>query len=218
MNLEEIESFSDNTYLDPDYFDKIGASLHPGKRNKPRRVPDSTLGLLATIARHFLTLIPVNFSERCDSDQCYWENIDEKDPSTLKLLTPSNLAFLVLVLQHYLPRWKWEAARRRRRTYGSKITLGEEPKLFFVDGIAGKEAKDRFSQLEEYFRFRFFPSSRNHGTPQETQALDNMRRLLRILRKLPGSMIHMSQNTIISHDDLLSDILHYVFYKLEMWE
>ena len=30
MNLEEIESFSDNTYLDPEYFDKIGASLHPG--------------------------------------------------------------------------------------------------------------------------------------------------------------------------------------------
>ena len=32
-----------------------------------------------------------------------------KDPSSLRLLTPCNLAFLVLVLQHYLPQWKWMA-------------------------------------------------------------------------------------------------------------
>ena len=92
-----------------------------------------------------------------------------------------------------------------------------------MDGVAGKEAKSRFCELEEYFRFRFFPvisrSSRFCSpSEQEVQGVENMRRLLRILRKLPGDMTHTRRNDLVSHDDLLCGILHYVFYALERLE
>lgn len=206
------------TYLDAERFAKIGA--RPPKNGckakvKAPRVSDSALGYLATLVRHFGTLLCINSPIGSD----IWGTINEKSPSVPTWLTASNLAFLVLVFQHYLPRWKWEASRRRKRSFRSGVallaTFEEEPGLYFVDGIAGKAGKARFCDLEAYFRLRFFPATELEPE-HKWKASENMRRLLYVLRKLgpSGRVVRHHTSRVVCTDDIVGDVLHRIFWGL----
>ena len=130
-------------------------------------------------------------------------------------VTASNLAFLVLVFQHYISRWKWEAAQKRRKLPGNFQGAkpvgedGDQPRLYYSDGIAGKMAKARFVFLQDYFQTWFFMKN-------SSVAAGNMRSLSKAVRKIgpPSNFIVMAPKRRIPDDQIVGDVVHSVFYQL----
>ena len=196
--LPDIESLSPKgTYFSLERFLPLGQQADP--------ILPSTFAFLASLIRHFAPLV-------CVRRDAAYEMMRNGAPIDT-YVTSSNIAFLVLVFQHYISRWKWEAARKRKKLpgadQGTQQLQEDPPELHYSDGIAGKTAKAKFAFLRGYFQVWFFMKS-------SSKAASNMRTLSKAVRKIgpPSSFIVMAPQRRLSDDDIVGDIVHSVFYQL----
>lgn len=142
----------------------------PGKADAANLRHSDTIHTLAWIIRHIVPHVSVKPGAVLSS-------IHQK-VSISQYVTNSDLAFSVLLLEHYISHW-------RLRLHVKLETAGESPSLHeptdaafgglvYPDGIAGMQAKNRYCSLCEYFFFNLFGNVRE-------DAANNMRRLQHIL-------------------------------------
>ena len=136
-------------------------------------------------------------------------------------ITPSDLAFTLLILEHHIMKWRYLVQVERETgspptdVYCNKATQG----LLYEDGIAGETAKRRFDELHVYFYDSFYCSTNQKKVVQ----LAKLQTMVNKAAKHDSAAI---KSTIAKHDDggqsLLEDeetkedILHRVFYYLHV--
>lgn len=83
--------------------------------------------------------------------------------------------------------------------------------LYYSGGIAGEEAKSRFKTLHIHFYTKFF-------MPNSSEATENMKRLQDAVDKIgvPDNSVVVLSKARHGEDQILSDILHRVFYYMHV--
>ena len=134
-------------------------------------------------------------------------------------VTPSDLAFGVLVLEHHLSKWR-QQVQYKLETGGRRLS-GEAARnlngLVYHGGIAGEDAKRRFDSLAVYFFLNYYSGI---GSDDEL----NMSRLQKVLDAGIDFDINIleaqiqdydyQKNDLPGMDEIKKDIIHCVFYYL----
>lgn len=128
--------------------------------------------------------------------------------------TSSDIAFVVLVLEHHVAKWKKVATyfRANRKPMGEQLERNVSG-LLYPGGIAGAEAKERFHSLHRYFHILFFLPNKF--------ASQNMTILSEEVSKLSKDGCEPEMTSLIGLDEpprraVENDIIHRVFYHLHM--
>lgn len=109
---------------------------------------DGTMASLAWVIRHFVPLV-------VEQPKVFWESLLAGRPLNV-YMTTSDLAFTILVLEHNMVQW--------HRLVLFQLETGGPPTaeyiqdvggLLYKDGIAGREAKQRYDDLNVYFYRNF---------------------------------------------------------------
>ena len=172
---------------------------------------DATLDTLSWIICHYVPLV-------ADEPRVFWQSMLAEKPLD-QYMTNSDLAFAVIVLEHYMMNWrrlihyKWETGHFPPSAY-CKQTSG----FLYKNGIGGEDAKKRYETLCLYF----FSSFSNTTCPTKQQNLARLQSKLNRAAKVDFSNIKIAMNgsaSLVSAahvKQLQDDIAHRVFYNLFM--
>ena len=166
------------------------------------------------LVRHFVPLVVDNSKEA-------WEAMMKNTPIE-EYVTPSDLAFVVLVLEHHIMKWRQLALfKLETGKLMSEDASRDVPGLLYPDGIAGKDEKRRFDALSLCFHMNFCRSPTCPGQ------VDNMSRLQAIVDKVAkddavvlGEHANGWKGTaalkLPSVSEVQNDVLHRVFYYMQV--
>ena len=174
----------------------------------------NTQRLLAWLVRHFVPLVVEDSKEA-------WLAMMANTPIE-EYVTPSDLAFVVLVLEHHIMKWRQLALFKLEtgKLMSEEASRGV-PGLLYPDGIAGKDAKRRFDALSLYFYMNFYRSPACPGQ------VDNMSRLQDLVNKMAkDDAVTLTDHVngwngtealkVPSLTDIQNDVLHRVFYYMQV--
>lgn len=144
-------------------------------------------------------------------------NLQQKVPLE-RYVTVSDLAFSVVLMEHYSCTWKAEAhfnleSGADGQNNGKKATFGQDGQLFYEGGLAGEQAKRRYASLCKYFYLNFFSDVRE-------EAPYNLDRLQYVVdrgtefepERLDAETQEAFQNPPTSaHREMVSEITHRVY-------
>lgn len=162
---------------------------------------------MAWVVRHFVPYIAEDTQKFCQS------MLDGVPVVTF--MTSSDLAFAVLVIEHHIMKWRHllqvelETGKPVPALYSK-----EAPGLLHCDGIAGREAKQRFDDLNVYFFTNFY----SRASPHRQRNVGTLQRFVDGLAK--GNSMdfenQISEEKLggVSIEKIHEDILHRVFYYL----
>ena len=130
-------------------------------------------------------------------------------------MTSSDLAFVVLVLEHHI--MKWRHLRQVELETGKPVPdeySREARGLLYDGGIAGQKAKPRFDDLNLYFFTNFY----SRACPQREKNVMVLQKLVDGLAKGDSMDIEsqLSDEKLggVSMEKIQDDILHRVFYYM----
>lgn len=171
---------------------------------------EKTMRILASIIRYFVPFVAENNNK-------FWRSMLNCFPLDT-YMTPSDLAFAVLVLEHHIMKWrhllhyKLETGRTPSEEYSSR-SLG----LLYSGGIAGEEAKRRYNALSVFFFNNFYSPAR----PGSTQNMSRLQSMVDHAAKIEVASIEKQITQTAADVELANsvgriqnDILHRVFYYL----
>lgn len=105
-----------------------------------------------------LASVIINFSHLVVEDKTkFWASVRAGE-SVEKYLTPTDLAFAFLVLEHNVIKWRHQLDFRLNTGKNPSLDYcaGLSSLLLYKNGIAGEAAKNRFERLNQYFFRAFF--------------------------------------------------------------
>lgn len=169
---------------------------------------EDTMQVLAWVIRYFVAHV-------AEDSKRFWTSMVNGVP-VVTYMTPSDLSFALLVLEHHIMKW--------RHLIQVRLETGEpvSPEycrgargLLYDGGIAGEEAKRRFDDLHVYFYSNFYSRANPH---RERNVI--------LLQKLVDTMAKRDSETIKfvelapdcretpTMEEISEDILHRVFYYM----
>ena len=196
------------------YYDETSTNLHFKRRWDLLTDPEADSEPLTVLAWLVFTFVPCLTS-------VYKEILDSMlrgDPFT-NYTTPSDLAFICLVLEQHVSKWKKivgfrvNTGRWMSEEYHSKLEG-----LLYKDGIAGEQAKRRYNDLCLYFYVNFYSEKDWQG-----MKASNVANLHKRINDLVGAQVAQLEEKIVtghtangyphSAQAIQDDILHRVFFK-----
>lgn len=171
---------------------------------------DGTMGTLAWIIRHFVPLI-------VEQPKFFWESLLSGRPLN-QYMTTTDLAFTILVLEHHMMQWhRLVLFQLETGKIPSAQCIDHTDGLLYKGGIAGREAKQRFDNLNVYLY-------RNFCTNDCPQRQSNLSRLQRKVAELVRKDSDIIKRVVRNHGAsspppatlkaIQEDILHCVFYYM----
>ena len=183
----------------------------------PARAGDLTLdGTMVPLAWAVVHFVPLVLHRPLELRQ----NMLSEESPIVDCITCSDLAFVVLVLEHHIMKWRhlihWERETGEPPSdERSRTAIG----LLYDGGMAGEAAKRRFDDLSLYFFMTFW----SDATANKKRNVDRLERLTREIAKEESSEIAEiisapQQATILppqeEQSELVDDVLHRVFYYI----
>lgn len=178
----------------------------PADLNKPEPIQ-----IIAWAIRHFGPLVK-------DYPEDAWKKMMTNTPIK-DYITPSDLAFIILVLEHYLSKWR-RLVQFKLENGGRKMSEEDARRLeglLYEGGIADEPAKRRFDSLQVYFYLQFYS-----GMTTDTNI--NMTRLQRALDAGTNFDFDLIDLSVKNHkewtkdhptmDQIKKDVVHRIFYCL----
>lgn len=168
----------------------------------------SLLSTLAWIIRHFVGLV-------VERPMTFWHSM-HVGRRLEDYVTPSDLAFAVLLVEHHIMEWRTENMCLRETGMGQLDVVLKGRGLLYKDGVAGKEAKDRFRKLVLCFHANYY-------NRQQGQRNSNMTSLHECVQQLATADSSVIEALVDNHEpfiggtqmkDIQEDILHRVFYYM----
>lgn len=201
--LAEMEALSqEGTPVRQRHFLRFG-KYHHGKEDVNLKEP-RTITLLAWVIQTFVPLV-ITESNLFN----FWDSLKNRAPIST-FVSVSDLSFVILVLEHHINKWRimGEFKRRTRRFMPERLARNIGG-LLYPGGIAGKEAKRRFVDLQVYFQLTFYSIN-------GSKANANMRMLQWALGQQtpPGAPFVLPPQP--TTEEIANDVLHRVFHHLHM--
>lgn len=170
-----------------------------------------TSTVLAWLIRHYLPFLK-------DKPSQAWNSM-LANASVIDYVTPSDLAFLALVLEQHIMQWRelvlFELNTGKK---APKERLASPDGLVYKQGLASKPAKKRFNTLSAYFYTNFYRPSCAH----QKQNLEALQGILDMI--VSYDFHHIKKNigdssvggTELPHpiSQVQNDILHRVFFRM----
>ena len=131
-------------------------------------------------------------------------------------MTPSDLAFAIVVIEHYIIRWQLIYQTKVR---GEKATtpLNTSAGLLYDGGIAGREAKKRFDSLLVYVYENFY----NTANQQSVLNMTRLQVLLDAAKNEDPAALERDLGKVDTNAHLTdalqkiqNDVVHRVFYYM----
>ena len=140
-------------------------------------------------------------------------------------VTPSDLAFVVFVLEHHVTKWKQLALYRvETGAFMSDEQSRSVKGLKYKGGIAGEDGKRRFDNLLVYFFTHFYGCGGEQATTNMEVLQEAVNRLVDVVetKKIKRQMVvrSLSKEDVQSKDLVVNavdrDVMHRVFYYINI--
>ena len=170
-----------------------------------------TLGLLLSMVRHFVPLVAEN-------GKMFLNAMLECSPLH-EYMTPSDLAFAIVVVEHHVMRWQllFQCSRKKKEGQQGVTEPTSSTGLVYEGGIAGRDAKQRFDALQMFIYENFYTAA----SPQSVLNMTRLQLLLDDATKADPASIQRDMKKSDSHahltcaiQNIRNDVLHRVFYYM----
>jgi hypothetical protein len=138
-------------------------------------------------------------------------------------VTPSDLAFVVFILEHHVTKWRHLAAYRvQTGAFMSDEQSRSIKGLKYTGGIAGEDGKRRFDNLLVYFFTHFYGCGGEQATTNMEVLQEAVTRLVETKKKMETQMVvrSLSKEDVQSKEEVVNevdrDVMHRVFYYINI--